>query len=319
MHQRRKLYIEELPPSPEHRGYSTRHQNHGSPGRDYQGQNEQSAYENPYGGGPTWHGQEHYTRQYSRDLPGSSRPMLLDSASSYQTDNPLALVPYTNPVAPNLSNSQNLPNLPGSPVGKQEDPEWTKRKRRLGERFNFTHPRYDSGGQIAPSTVLVSNTEPLQYYRGQEHVVPPGIQVTHMEPPPVMVDMHSFTIWISDHAADHHISAKSSDLAERVRHNITGFASGIVSYSARRHTTRRPQWTDYMEEVYQQGRGVEALYQTTVAKYGGPFKRKRDCSKSERAEARQLLKLMFGRDYDIWDGLNWHANHWISHFHRLSS
>ncbi|TRX94576.1 hypothetical protein FHL15_004528 [Xylaria flabelliformis] len=284
-----------------------------------QEQNEQSAYENPYGGGPIGHGQEHYTHHYNRDLPGSSRPMLPDPASLYESDNPLALVPYTNPVTPNLSTPQNLSSLSGSSIEKQEDPEWTKSRSRLKERFNITRPKYGPGGQIAPSTELVPNTEPLQYYRGQEHVVPPVIQVTHRGPPPVMVDMHSFTIWIGDHAVDHHKSAKVSELAERVRHNITGFASGIESYTARRETARRPQWNNYMEEVYQRGRGVEALYQTIVAKYDGPFKRKRDCSKSERAEAQRLLKLMFGRDYDIWDGLNWHANHWISHFNHLSS
>ncbi|KAI1740990.1 hypothetical protein F4680DRAFT_464834 [Xylaria scruposa] len=250
----------------------------------------------------------------------SSGPMLPDSASLYQPGNPLDLVLYTSPVTPNPSSPQNLPSLCGPSTG-EEDPEWYEEKRRLEGRFNFTSSRYDPGGHITPSTMLVPNTEPLQYNRGQGHVVPPAINVPQREPPPV--DMESFTIWLSDHAVDHHKSIRVTELADRVRHNISAFARDLESYSARRQTASNgqwgPPWTNDMEEVYQQGRQVEALYQTTVAKYDGPFKRKRDCSKSENAEAQKLLKSMFGRDYETWDGLNWHVNNWISHFNRLSS
>ncbi|KAI0555909.1 hypothetical protein F4679DRAFT_578031 [Xylaria curta] len=250
----------------------------------------------------------------------SSGPMLPDPASLYQPGNPLALIPYTSSVNPNLSSPRNLSSLHGKSTG-EEDPEWTEKKRRLEGRFNSTRPRYDPVGHIAPSTALVPDTGPLQHNWGQEHVVPPAIHVPHREPPPV--DMHSFAIWIGDHAVDHQKHFRITDLTERVRHNISDFAKSLESYSARRQTASRgqwgPPWTNDMEEVYQRGRQVEALYQTTVAKYDGPFKRKRECSKSEKAEAQKLLKSMFGRDYDLWDGLNWHVNHWISHFHRLSS
>ncbi|KAI1750189.1 hypothetical protein F4782DRAFT_510243 [Xylaria castorea] len=246
--------------------------------------------------------------------------MLPDPTLLYQPGNPFAPVPYTGPAAPGFSNHQIPPSLPDS-FTEEGEPAWTEDKHRLERRFGSSRLRHDSSGQVARSTALLPYNEPLPYDRGEEQFAPRASLVPHSEPPPAMVDMHSFTKWIGDHAADYHKSGRVTELAGRVRHNMRDFTEHLEAYRAMRETARRerrgPQWTNEMEEIYHRALHVEVLYDTTVGRYDGPFKRKGHCSNTEKAEAQQLLKAMFGRDYNIWDGFNWHMLYWISQFRHV--
>ncbi|KAI0455093.1 hypothetical protein F5B21DRAFT_524040 [Xylaria acuta] len=243
--------------------------------------------------------------------------MFLNPAFPYETGNPLSLPPYASPVHPNPPNLQSLPSAPA----EEEKSAWAKDKRRLGGRFDPPRPRYDWGEQVPPSAVPVPYSEPQPYDWGEEQVALPTMQTPYRKRRPAVVDMQSLAMWIGGHAVDYHESFKVTDLAGRVRHNMDDFIGALASYRAKREMAKRekwgPRWNNEMEDLYHRALNIQVLYESTVARYHGPFKPKTSCSDIEKDEALQLLKAMFDYDYDVWDGFIWHMVHWISHFHKI--
>ncbi|KAI0467895.1 hypothetical protein F4859DRAFT_492994 [Xylaria cf. heliscus] len=307
-----KPYIEKFPRRPKQPRDSTR-QIHGHHGHYYHEHTEELVYDTHGHGCHVWHSEEYYIDHHNGEPSRSSRPMLINSASSYQPGDQLISGAYPGPVAPTP------PNLPS--LRTAEELAWTEDKHRLGERFDFPRPGYDSGEQMANTTALVPYGGPPHDWGQAQAALPAVPKPHHNVPRPVVVDMNSLAKWIGDHAVDYRKSGKAADLANRVGHNMGSFVSEFGSYRTLRKTARReqwgPQWSPEMEAFYNRALHIQALYESAVARYNGPFKRKKDCSTAEKAEAQQILETMFGADHDVWDGFIWHVLDWLGCYRRL--
>ncbi|KAJ8130481.1 hypothetical protein O1611_g3142 [Lasiodiplodia mahajangana] len=180
-------------------------------------------------------------------------------------------------------------------------PGWEQWKRELGERFG---PHRSGVNHIAPS-----QSYPLGYAGGGE---PSGADLARVTSRlnTATTEMTSFAVWVGSHGKHYSEPGKVTDIAIRLHHNLPDFA-GLFSELAMRRGARRFLPDTSVEDIYQRGLAILSFFQSTMAAYKGPFKPRRQCSKSELAHAQRLIVKMLVHDYDKWDGLLWHVIHWI--------
>ncbi|RYC63440.1 hypothetical protein CHU98_g2768 [Xylaria longipes] len=219
----------------------------------------------------------------------------------YQPANPLGFPPYASPVNPNLQSFQSPLGPPRTPTGGKA--YMPAEYRRPSHVWVEAH--------APPHAMPVPDNEPQTTTE----------LVLYNERRPAVVAMGFLSEWIGDHITDYSTSGRVRDIAERARHNMGDFETSFDSYRATRATARREQGghrlPHHMEDLYHRARDVKELYESTMARYDGPFKRKKDCSDTEKEQAQKILEHMFGRDYDTWDGFIWHVMEWMSTFHNV--